>query len=147
MKGLGRHTHTVKSTVLITNSRIPVHGEGEAILTSTWVLLATNALREGPEPAASAPRVRMSVPYFLRLEPGQWCCDWIRVSGHASVWGLHAHARRAGHVLRFLPFTFPSVSGNASQDTVTAVVLPLTGQTFKFSGAVVGATKGQESKV
>ena len=43
--------------------------------------------------------------------------------------------------MRHPPFTFPSDSGNASQDTVTTVGLPLTGQTLRFSGAVVGATR------
>lgn len=78
----------------------------------------------------------------LRLEP-----VFIRVNAHSSLWVFHTHVGLILSVMRFLPFTFPSVSGRASQATVTAVGLPLTGQTFKFSGAVVGAIKGQKSKV
>lgn len=40
-----------------------------------------------------------------------------------------------------LPLTFPSLSERGSQDAVTDVGLPDTGQTSKFSGALAGAVK------
>lgn len=78
----------------------------------------------------------------LQLEP-----VLIRVKVLSLFGVFHSRVALILYEMRFLPFTFPSVSGSASHATVTAVGLPLTGQTFKFSGAVVGATKGPGSKV
>ena len=75
-----------------------------------------------------------------------WELECIRVNVHGSLWGISLPHTPYLYVTRFLPFTFPSVSGSASQATVTAVGLPLTGQTFKFSGAVVGATKDKDPR-
>lgn len=93
-------------------------------------------------------QIRMLASLLLLQLPSLWLEPvFIRVKAHSSLWLFHSHVCLTLSVMRFLPFTFPSVSGRASQATVTAVGLPLTGQTFKFSGAEVGATKGQEPKV
>lgn len=141
------HTHPMKNIPPASSSKIPACKQDEK-KSSSWLPGSDN---ENPAWNMLLRWVSTPYTYVASLLLLQWPSLWwelecIRVNVHGSLWGISFPLAPYLYVTRFLPFTFPSVSGSASQATVTAVGLPLTGQTFKFSGAVVGATKDKDPR-